>query len=333
MSAMRRPLLSIATPVYRTEALVAELVDRICAAAREITEEFEVLLVEDGSPDNSWAAISRECDRNPRVKGVRLSRNFGQHPAITAALQHAQGQYVVVMDCDLQDAPEYIPALYRKCLDGFDIVFARRRVRRFGWWKNATARLYYALFRWLADVDYDPRIGTYSIVTRRVVDAFLQFGDYRRGYVVVLHWLGFARSYVDVEHRERADGASSYSTFRLLALALTIALAYSEKPLHLSIYVGGVLSLLSFVLGLWLIVRYFTSNVGQMALGWTSLIISHLFLSGLVLISLGVIGLYIGRVFEQVKQRPIFVVAETRNLTAAAGRATPAPVSAGMLNS
>jgi hypothetical protein len=204
-----------------------------------------------------------------------------------------------------------------RCRDGFDIVFARRRVRRFGRWKNVTARIYYAVFRWLADVQHDPRIGSYSIVSRKVVEAFLQFGDYRRGYVVVLQWLGFSRSCVDVEHRERADGRSSYSAWRLLGLALTIALTYSEKPLHLSIYVGGILSLLSFVFGLWLIVRYYTSNVGQMALGWTSLIISHLFLSGLILIGLGVIGLHIGRVFEQVKHRPIYVVREARNVSAA----------------
>lgn len=310
------PLLSIAAPVYRTEALVGELVERMCAAARTVTEQFEVLLVEDGSPDNSWAAIVRECDRNPRVKGVRLSRNFGQHPAITAALEHARGEFVVIMDCDLQDDPDYIPALYARCREGFDIVFARRRVRRFGWGKNITARIYYTIFRWLAGVDYDPRIGSYSIITRRVVDAFLQFGDYRRGYVIVLHWLGFSRGYVEVEHRERPGGRSSYSAWRLLAHALTITLTYSEKPLHLSIYVGGVLSLLSFVLSLWLIVRYYTSNVGQLALGWTSLILSHLFLSGLMLMSLGVIGLYMGRIFEQVKRRPIFVVRETKNVPA-----------------
>jgi polyisoprenyl-phosphate glycosyltransferase len=315
-TAVGKPLLSIASPVYGTEGLVGALVERICAAVRTITDEFEVLLVEDGSPDDSWSAIARECDRNPRVKGVRLSRNFGQHPAITAALQHAQGEFVVIMDCDLQDDPEYIPDLYRKCREGFDIVFARRRFRRFGWWKNITARLYYTIFRWLAGVDYDPHISSYSMITRRVVDAFLQFGDYRRGYVVVLHWLGFSRGYVDVEHRDRPDGRSSYSAWKLLGHALTITLTYSEKPLHLSIYLGGVLSLLSFVLGLWLIVRYYTSNVGQLALGWTSLIISHLFLSGLMLISLGVVGLYIGRVFEQVKHRPIFIVRETRNVTA-----------------
>jgi len=322
VTAPETPLLSIATPVYKTESLVGTLVERIRAAARTVTEDFEVLLVEDGSPDNSWAAIVRECDRDPRIRGVRLSRNFGQHPAITAALEYARGDFVVIMDCDLQDDPDYIPSLYDKCRQGFDVVFARRRVRRFGWWKNLSARIYYTIFRWLAGVAYDPNIGSYSIISRKVVDAFLLFGDYRRGYVIVLHWLGFSRGYVEVEHRERPDGRSSYSAWQLMVHALTLTLTYSEKPLHLSIYIGSVLSLLSFVFGGWFIVRYFNSNVGQLALGWTSLMISHLFLSGLILISLGVIGLYMGRIFEQVKHRPIYVVREMRNMPASSPRSS-----------
>jgi len=322
VTAPETPLLSIATPVYKAESLVGTLVERIRAAARTVTEDFEVLLVEDGSPDNSWAAIVRECERDPRIRGVRLSRNFGQHPAITAALEYARGDFVVIMDCDLQDDPDYIPSLYDKCRQGFDVVFARRRVRRFGWWKNLSARIYYTIFRWLAGVAYDPNIGSYSIISRKVVDAFLLFGDYRRGYVIVLHWLGFSRGYVDVEHRERPDGPSSYSAWQLMVHALTLTLTYSEKPLHLSIYIGSVLSLLSFVFGGWFIVRYFNSNVGQLALGWTSLMISHLFLSGLILISLGVIGLYMGRIFEQVKHRPIYVVREMRNMPASSPRSS-----------
>jgi len=310
------PLLSIVAPVYRSDTIVPEFVRRTCDGAAQITPEFELLLVDDGSPDNSWDAIVRECDRDPRVKGLQLSRNFGQQPAITAGLAHARGRYVVVMDSDLQDDPAYIPDLYRKSLEGFDIVFARKRIRRFGVMRNLTTRLYYSIFRWLASVDYDQHIGAYSIITRRVVDAFLQFGDYRRGYVIVLGWLGFKRAHVSVEHRERPVGRSSYTTFGLISHALTIAITYSDKPLRMSIYVGLALSTLSFLLGIWLGIRYFTSNVGQLALGWTSIIISHLFLSGLLLTSLGVVGLYIGRIFEQVKERPIFVVRETRNVGA-----------------
>jgi|KBSMisStandDraft_5_1062788.scaffolds.fasta_scaffold97640_3 glycosyltransferase involved in cell wall biosynthesis len=308
------PLLSIVAPVYLSDAIVPEFVRRTCEGAARVTADFELLLVEDGSPDNSWSAIVSECDRDPRVKGVQLSRNFGQQPAITAGLAHARGRYVVVMDSDLQDDPEYIPDLYRKSLEGFDIVFARKRIRKFGVLRNLSTRFFYTMFRWLASIEYDQHVGAYSIVTRRVVDAFLQFGDYRRGYVIALGWLGFRRGYVNVEHRERPIGRSSYTTFALVSHAITLAVTYSDKPLRMSIYFGLVLSTLSFLLGIWLAARYFTSNVGQLALGWTSIIISHLFLSGLLLTSLGVVGLYIGGIFEQVKQRPIFVVRETRNV-------------------
>jgi glycosyltransferase involved in cell wall biosynthesis len=312
------PLLSIVAPVFRSDVLVPEYVRRTCEGASKVTEDFELLLVDDGSPDNSWSAIAQECDREPRVKGLQLSRNFGQQPAITAGLAHARGRYVVVMDSDLQDDPVYIPDLYAKALEGFDIVFARRRIRRFGPIRNAATRLFFAVFRWLASVDYDQHIGAYSIITRPVVEAFLQFGDYRRGYVVVLNWLGFRRAHVEVEHRERPIGRSTYSTFALVHHAVTIAVTYSDKPLRVSIYFGLVLSALSFLLGIWLAINYFRSNVGQLALGWTSIIISHLFLSGLLLTSLGVVGLYIGRIFEQVKHRPVFVVRQTRNVGAKA---------------
>ena len=312
-----RPRLTIVSPVYRSDAIVPEFVRRTCEAARQVSEQFELLLVEDGSPDNSWAAIVDECTRDPRVKGVQLSRNFGQQPAITAGLSLARGEYVVVMDSDLQDDPAFIPVLYEKAREGYDIVFARKRIRQFGALRNLTTSLYYALLRWLASIEYDPHIGAYSIIARRVVDAFLEFGDYRRGYVVVLGWLGFRRSHVDVEHRERPIGRSTYTPFALFTHAVTLAITYSDKPLRMSIYFGLTLSTFSFLLGIWFAINYFTSNVGQLALGWTSVILSHLFMSGLLLISLGVVGLYIGRIFEQVKHRPIFVVRETRNLGSA----------------
>jgi len=309
-----RPLLSIVSPVYRSHSLVAEFVRRVCAGAARITEDFEVVLVEDGSPDDSWAAILEECAKDRRVKGLQLSRNFGQQSGITAGLTHARGQYVVVMDSDLQDDPEYIADLYWKLREGFDIVFARKRERKFSLRRNVTTRAYYAIFRRLASVNYDPNIGAYSIISRRVVDAFLTFGDYRRGYVIVLDWLGFRRGHVDVVHRDRPDGHSTYTVWKLLGHALTITLAYSDKPLLTSIYVGLTLSAMSFAAAVFAIYRYFTTSVGLLAIGWTSLVVSQFFLSGLVLMGLGILGLYISRIFEQVKHRPIFVIRETSNL-------------------
>jgi glycosyltransferase involved in cell wall biosynthesis len=315
MDTASRPLLSVVSPVYGAAAIVPELVRRICGAMEPITRDFEIVLVEDGSPDASWEAIAIECRKDARVKGVRLSRNFGQHAAITAALAHASGAHVVVMDCDLQDDPAFIPALYAKAHEGFDVVFARRRERRFGFWKNLTAHAFYIIFRWLSGVDYDPRVGAYSIISRQVVDAFLRFGDYRRGYVLVLGWLGFRHGYVEVEHAERHSGESSYSVRDLLRHGLTIALSYSDKALHLSIYLGLFLSLLSFAVGAAAVIWYFASAVGQVAIGWTSLVVGIFLMGGLNLMSLGVVGLYVGRVFEQVKHRPIFLVRGTENLT------------------
>lgn len=311
---MNRPLLSITSPVFRTAGTVSALVSRIRDAVEPLTGDFEIVLVDDGSPDGSWEAIARECERDRRVKGVRLSRNFGQHAAITAALTFATGQYVVVMDCDLQDDPSDIPRLYAKAQEGFDVVFARKRRRQFGMWKNFTALGYYRTLRWLSGVRYDPNLGAFSLISRKVVDAFLQFGDYRRGYVMVLWWLGFSRGYIEVEHHERHEGRSSYSPLKLIGHALSITVTYTERPLHISIYAGLTLSALAILTGCVLIARYFTTNIGQMALGWTSLIVSLFFLCGLILISLGILGMYVGRVFEQVKQRPIFVVGDSRNM-------------------
>jgi dolichol-phosphate mannosyltransferase len=289
-------------------------VRQICDAVEPLVQAFEIVLVEDCSPDRSWEAIARECARDPRVKGIRLSRNFGQQAAITAGLAHARGRHVVVMDCDLQDDPLAIPLLYQKAAEGYEVVFARKRLRRFGFWRNLFSQAYFRLFTWLSGVPYDANIGAYSIIARPVVEAFLRFGDYRRGYVVVLEWLGFRRTYIEVEHHERFEGASTYSPRALLLHALNITLTYSEKPLYLSIWIGLGLSTVAFLVGAALIARYLTTDVGQMALGWTSLIVSLFFLTGLVQVSLGVLGLYIARIFEQVKQRPIFVVGDTRNV-------------------
>jgi polyisoprenyl-phosphate glycosyltransferase len=310
------PLLSIVSPVYRAERTVPELVRRIRAALETQFREFEIVLVEDGSPDRSWDAIVVECARDQRVKGIRLSRNFGQHAAITAGLSHARGRHVAVMDCDLQDDPEDIPILYREALAGSDIVFARKRSRKFGFWKNLTARVYYRVFQWLSGVEHDPNVASFSVISRPVVDAFLRFGDYHRAYRMILHWLGFRCAYVEVDHRDRYEGDSTYSPFKLLLLAMNIVLTYSERPLYASIWVGMGLSTVALIGSVILAVRYFTTNVGQSALGWTSLMVSLFFLSGLILMSLGIVGLYIARIFEQVKQRPVFVVGDSRNLDA-----------------
>lgn len=311
----RRPELSIVSPVYMAEATIPELVARIREAVTPLVADFEIVLVDDGSADRSWSLVTDECRADPRVKGVRLSRNFGQHFALTAALAHATGDHVVVLECDLQDDPAFIPELYRRAREGWDVVLAESKETERGPLRDLIARCFYRVFGALAGIRCNPGIGSYSVLSRRVVDAFLRFRDYRRGYIMVLAWLGFPAVTVPVVRQARARGKSGYTPIRLVAMALSLIIAYSEKPLFLTIYLGILLSLLSIIAGAVVVVRYFTTNVGQVVLGWSSLMVTQFFFCGLVLMSLGVIGLYIGRIFEQVKQRPLFVVRETANLS------------------
>lgn len=313
-----RPQLSIVSPIYMAEATVSDLVARIREAVTPLVTEYEIVLVDDGSADRSWSLIADECRRDPRVKGIRLSRNFGQHFALTAALAHATGDHVVVLECDLQDDPAFIPQLYRLACEGWDVVLAESQQQPRGFFRNLTAHGFYRLFNWLAGVRVNPRLGMYSVISRRVVDAFLLFRDYRRGYLMVLTWLGFPTTTVPVVRQSRSMGKSGYSLFQLVSLAMSLVLAYSEKPLLLSIYAGLALSGLSIVAAGVVVFRYYTTDVGQVVLGWSSLMVTQFFFCGLLLMSLGVMGLYIGRIFEQVKQRPLFVVRETANVTAQA---------------
>ena len=291
--------------------MVEELVQKIKQAASQISESFEIVLVEDGSPDTSWIEIEKECEKDQRVKGVRLSRNFGQHFAITAALAHARGAAVVVMDCDLQDDPKHIPELFHKLSEGYDIVYAKRDARNYSLIKNLFSRMFYKILSWISNFDLDPNVGNYTILSRKVVDAFLSFNDYRRGYLFVLHWLGFRRGHIIVKHHARSQGSSSYSIGKLIALALSLALFYSDKPLRLSIYSGLVFSALSFVGIVLVLVRYFQGNLLP---GWASTIIALMLIGGLLMIFMGIIGLYVSKMFEQTKQRPLYLVQDTINL-------------------
>jgi polyisoprenyl-phosphate glycosyltransferase len=311
MNTDNKILISVVSPVYRAEKVVDELVQRITAEVSKITSDFEIVLVDDGSPDKSWEKIQEICSKENRVKGISLSRNFGQHFAITAGLSNAQGKYVVMMDCDLQDDPVYIPQLFEKIKEGYDIVYAKKRARNHGFLKDLFAVLFYKILSWISDFRMDPNIGNYSILSRKAVDAFLRFNDYRRGYLMVLKWIGFKNSYVLVEHSKRKEGKSSYSLFKLIYLALNLSLSYSDKPLRMSIYAGITFSFLSFLGAIVIIYKYYTSNI---IAGWTSIMVLFSLIGGLLMIFIGIIGLYLSKVFEQSKNRPLFLIQETLNL-------------------
>lgn len=301
------PLFSIISPVYRAENLIDELVRRIKASLVPITENYEIILVDDRGPDNSWQRIEEQAARDPRVRGVRLSRNFGQHKAITAGLEYARGEWIVVMDCDLQDRPEEIPNLYEyACHEGYDLVFARRVERQDSWLKRAGSRWFYRVLSYLTETEQDPTIANFGIYHRKVVVAVLAMRESIRYFPTMVRWVGFRAGKVAVAHAERPEGSSSYNLRRLLYLALDIILAYSDKPLRLTIKLGLSISAVAFMFVLFTLTRYVLGHDWQP--GYASVIISIWFFAGLGLSVLGMVGLYIGKTFEQVKNRPIYVV-------------------------
>ncbi|MGB5809250.1 MAG: glycosyltransferase family 2 protein [Polyangiales bacterium] len=317
-----RPKLSIVSPVYLGEALVERLVEEMVAGASGVTSDFEIVLVDDGSPDRSWEVIEEVCRKDPRVCGVRLSRNFGQHNALTAALEVAQGEYVVVMDCDLQDDPRYIPDLFAKIQEGYDVVYTLKSSRAHTSIRNVLGKGFHRVLSLLSkpSLGSDSRIGNYTMLRRPVVDAFLEIGDFHRTYLVLLRYLGFRSTTLEIEHRERTGSSSSYTLGRLFREAINAITAQSNRLLHASIALGFSFMALSFASVLVLVLLYYLNGFRE---GWASVVALQLLSTGLVLLSLGVVGIYVGKIFEQAKGRPPYVIMTKRNYARHAGDQHP----------
>ena len=306
--------ISIVSPVYNAEKIIIELVNRISEEIILTTKDYEIILIDDYSSDNSWETIKSIAKVNPNVKAIKLSRNFGQHMAIKAGLELAKGECCVVMDCDLQDDPKYITNLIEKWEEGFDVVYTQKSNRNHSWFKNITARGFNVIFNWLAEnkkVNSLRQVGSFSLISKKVVDAFNSYNDYQFHYLMVLRWLGFKSCYIPIEHKERYEGKSSYSLKKLLRHAIVGVVYQTDKLLRMSIYMGFFFSLISIVLSIFLVINYFVSGPQP---GWTSLIVVILFSSGLILIAIGILGIYIGKTFEQTKNRPRFIIDEKINL-------------------
>lgn len=305
--------LSIVSPVYGAEKIIDELVSRIIEEVVKITDDFEIILVEDGSSDQSWQAIERNCYKENKVKGIKLSRNFGQHYAITAGLAESSGDYVVVMDCDLQDNPNEIPNLYAKAKEGYDIVLARRVERQDKFLKRLSSSIFHVVFSYLSDIKTDKSIANFGIYNQKVIREYNRMKETARSFPSLVAYLGFSKTTIDVRHTERYEGNTSYSFSKLLNLALDIALSNSNKPLRLTVKLGFLMAITSFTLALYNIVAHLIGIVTVQ--GFTSTIFSIWFVGGLILCVLGVLGLYIGKIFDQVKERPLFVVSKRLNVS------------------
>jgi glycosyltransferase involved in cell wall biosynthesis len=301
-------VLSIVSPVYGSPEMIEELVRRIEASVKPISEAYEIILVDDCGPGDAWRRITAQAAHNPRVRGLRLSRNFGQHHAITAGLECCRGEWVVVMDCDLQDQPEEIPALYHQARQGYDLVLASRIDRQDVWHKKLFSWLFYRLLSYLTGTRHDPAIANFGIYHRKVVNAVLAMRESIRYFPVMVRWVGFRSTVLPVVHAERSQGRSAYSRRRMFELALDIMLAYSEKPLRLIIKLGLAVELGAILLGLLMLGQRLLAR--SLVPPATGILLVVAFFSGLLLLALGAIGLYVGKTFEQVKNRPLFIVDE-----------------------
>jgi len=300
------PHLSVVIPVYKAESILDELYQRLKVTLETISTDFEIILVEDCGGDKSWQVIEQLAAADPRVCGIQFSRNFGQHYGITAGLDHCHGEWVVVMDCDLQDRPEEIPRLYAKAQEGYDVVLAWRGSRRHPLLKRITSWLFYRLFSYLTDINFDGRSGSFRIMSRNVVANFCLMRERLRFFGGLVHWMGFPTASIEVKHSERFEGKSSYTYSKLCRLAFESIIAFSDKPLRLAVRFGFLMAFLAFCYGLFILIR--AIMYGVPIPGWSSLIISLYFIGGIIIAILGIVGVYLGKTFDETKKRPLYII-------------------------
>lgn len=305
--------ISVVAPAYKCSECIEELYLRLTGTLKNMgIDDYELIFVNDGSPSNDWQIIKQLGEKDKRVKGLNLSRNFGQHKAITAGLDLSQGEWVIVMDCDLQDRPEEIPNLYFKAQEGYDAVFGKRANRKDGFLKQVFSKMFNKVFNYLLEQNLDNSIANFSILNKKVVDEIKKMREKARSHVLFVYWLGYNTTFIDIEHSERAAGKTSYTFKKSLNLAADFAISQSNKPLKMFIKFGFFISFVSFIYGTMLIVRYLVSKVP--VAGWTSTMVSLYFIAGILLASMGVLGVYIGRIFDELKDRPIYAIKETLNI-------------------
>ncbi len=310
-----RPQLSVVVPVYGCADCLVALHDRLTATVARVSEGYELVFIDDRSEDEGWSVLQRLARSDSHVRAFRLSRNFGQDAAITAGLAQARGDWAVVMDCDLQEAPEDIPRLWAAAQEGYDVVRTVRRGWRHSWLRRWTSRTYRRL---TMETDVRPDYSNLSLLSRPVIDAFLRLRDRDREYMIALDWLGFESTAIEIEHHDRHAGESGYTLQRLIRVALDGMFFRSTVLLRLIVLVGFLIALAGIGLAGFEIVDYFVEP-GKTVAGYTSLTVLLLVLAGFIIVSVGVVGLYVGRIFEQVKDRPLFLIDGTADAEPARG--------------
>lgn len=305
--------LSVVSPCYGAPTLLRELVRQITETVVQLTDSYEIILVEDASPDNSRDIIREICAEDSHVKGVFLSRNFGQQGALNAGYDTSTGDYVVTLDCDLQNPPAQIRDLYLKAQEGYDIVFATRRHRPDTFFMTQGSHVFNRLMGFLTDTRQDESVAEFAIFSRKVIDAMAKMGDYHRYYPLMTQWVGFKTAKVDVEHAVRTDGKkSSYSIRKRIELAVSTAVSFSTKSLRLIVYFGTLVTLAAIIGAIALVVKTFILDT-QVS-GWATLFVSMWFIAGIMIMVMGIVAVYVGSIFDEVKRRPSYLISEKLNV-------------------
>lgn len=303
--------ISVVTPAYKCEKCIKFMYQRLIESLSAITDDFEIIFVNDASPENDWREIAELCNRDKRVKGINFSRNFGQHYAITAGLDYATGEWIIVMDCDLQDRPEEIPRFLEKAQEGYEVVLGQRVERQDSLVKKITSKYFYKTLSYLTDTYQDESVANFGIYHRKVIDVLISMRESLRYFPVMVRWAGFNIAAIEIGHDERTIGKTSYSFMKRIKLAINVMIAFSDKPLRLTAKIGLSISMLAIIYALFLYWRAITGNISIE--GWASIVVSIWFLSGLIIFTLGMIGVYIGKIFDEVKKRPIYVERDVIN--------------------
>lgn len=310
-----KPLLSVVIPIFNEDACLPETVRRLLALEEMLSHEvsLEFLFVDDGSKDKSLSFLKEMTSSYPQIKIIAFSRNFGHQIAITAGIDMAAGDYVAVIDADLQDPPELIEAMYHLALTGYDIVYGKRRSRAGETlFKRATASAFYRIFSYMCEIEIPTDTGDFRLMSRRVVDAFKQLRERHRFVRGMIPWVGFRATPIEYDRDERYAGETKYPLRKMIGFATNAILSFSKKPLTLAIRVGFVTILIGVTLGLYMLyLKLFTSVP---VAGITAVLLSIVVFSGVQIFLIGIVGEYIARIFEEAKGRPLYLVAETINL-------------------
>jgi len=312
-------MISVVVPAYNESEVIRTLYDRVAAAASTWGDAWELIIIDDGSSDSTFHLCKEIASKDPRLKILGFARNFGHQAAVTAGLAYASGDIVAVLDADLQDPPEQLLRFIDKCREGYDVVYAVRTQRKEGPFKRFAYFFYYRLLKVLAEIDIPLDSGDFCVLSRRVLDAMNALPERNRFVRGLRSWVGFRQVGLSYERHARLAGDVKYSFSKLVKLGLDGVFNFSYKPLHLLVLIGMTVGLLSMVGGVFVFLLYVTNETifgynPHTARGWTSTMFVMLFIAGVQLFSMGLLGEYIGRIFEEIKARPVYIVERAVNI-------------------